>query len=171
MALRMHASPTSSAEILVVHDEYHERRTFAPGRHWPYSPELIGPRDARAGGAHLAVAQPGLRIAVIVNGPHVVSAGLDGRSRGSMSLRAAAGRRIRDSDVAGMAGFHLLLMGVRPSHDNRPAPAEHPVSAELISWDGETLSRRQVPSGDHVITWSGLDDPQHARGSHVHTAL
>jgi hypothetical protein len=52
-------------------------------------------------------------------------------------------------DVAGLPGFHLLHA--------------EPGRARLVSWDGRELHAWDVPEGDHVLTYGGLDDLGHPR--------
>ena len=75
--------------LLGIRDELTSRPWRPPARHWPGSP-LIGGIDEQAGGTWLAV-HPGIpRVACLLNGRGQPADPARRRSRGDLSLRAAA---------------------------------------------------------------------------------
>jgi Transport and Golgi organisation 2 len=75
--------------LLGIRDELTSRPWRPPARHWPGSP-LIGGIDEQAGGTWLAV-HPGIpRVACLLNARGVFADPARRRSRGDLSLRAAA---------------------------------------------------------------------------------
>ncbi|HEX9042963.1 MAG TPA: NRDE family protein [Trebonia sp.] len=100
--------------LLGIRDEFTGRPWRPPARHWPGSP-LIGGIDEQAGGTWLAV-HPGIpRVACLLNGRGPLADPARRRSRGDLSLRAAAEghdflRRLAgDPDaLAAYDPFHLI---------------------------------------------------------------
>jgi hypothetical protein len=129
--------------LLGIRDELTSRPWRPPARHWPGSP-LIGGIDEQAGGTWLAV-HPGIpRVACLLNGRGLLADPARRRSRGDLSLRAAAegpgmlSRLAGDLDaLAAYDPFHLICAtpdsvtaltwtGVDPA-----APAVRPVVRDL----------------------------------------
>lgn len=135
--------------MLAVRDEDAARPWDPPGEWWPDRPGVVGVRDRRAGGAWLAVRDE--RLAVLLNraeisAPHVpASSGLS--SRGMLVLDDVAGLEL--SQPPNTAGFNLV--------------SARPDSVTVTSWDGATLSRRELEPGMHMIAHHDVDDPQTAR--------
>jgi hypothetical protein len=100
--------------LLGIRDELTSRPWRPPARHWPGSP-LIGGIDEQAGGTWLAV-HPGVpRVACLLNGRGEPADPARRRSRGDLSLRAAAeghemlARLAGDPDeLAAYDPFHLI---------------------------------------------------------------
>ena len=100
--------------LLGIRDELTSRPWRPPARHWPGSP-LIGGIDEQAGGTWLAV-HPGIpRVACLLNGRGQFADPARRRSRGDLSLRAAAegpamlSRLAGDPDaLAAYDPFHLI---------------------------------------------------------------
>ena len=100
--------------LLGIRDEFAGRPWRPPARHWPGSP-LIGGLDEQAGGTWLAV-HPGIpRVACLLNGRGSLADPARRRSRGDLSLRAAAegpgflSRLAGDPDaLAAYDPFHLI---------------------------------------------------------------
>ena len=129
--------------LLGIRDELTSRPWRPPARHWPGSP-LIGGIDEQAGGTWLAV-HPGIpRVACLLNGRGQFADPARRRSRGDLSLRAAAegpgmlSRLAGDPDaLAAYDPFHLICAttdsvtaltwtGVDPG-----APGSHPAARDL----------------------------------------
>lgn len=132
--------------MATVRDEFLDRPWSAPGRHWP-DPHLVGGLDLVSGGTWLAVRTDRPAVAVLVNGPG--EALHEPGSRGALPLRTLRNGALTRRDVAGLPGFHLL----------HAVPGQ----ARVISWDGRALRVQDVPAGDHMLTYGGLDDLEHAR--------
>jgi hypothetical protein len=75
--------------LLGIRDELTSRPWRPPARHWPGSP-LIGGIDEQAGGTWLAVYPELPRVACLLNARGAVADPARRRSRGDLSLRAAA---------------------------------------------------------------------------------
>ena len=75
--------------LLGIRDELTSRPWRPPARHWPGSP-LIGGFDEQAGGTWLAVHPEIPRVACLLNGRGPAADPARRRSRGDLSLRAAA---------------------------------------------------------------------------------
>jgi hypothetical protein len=116
--------------LLGIRDELTSRPWQPPARHWPGSP-LIGGIDEQAGGTWLAV-HPGIpRVACLLNARGPLAGLARRRSRGELSLRAAAEgpgflRRLAgDPDaLATYDPFHLICAT--------------PAAVTMISWPGRT---------------------------------
>src|SRR5579862_778911 len=114
--------------LLGFRDEFTGRPWQPPARHWPGSP-LIGGIDEQAGGTWLAV-HPGIpRVACLLNARGPLADPARRRSRGDLSLRAAAEghdflRRLAgDPDaLAAYDPFHLIC--------------GTPDAVTMISWPG-----------------------------------
>jgi hypothetical protein len=133
--------------IAAVRDEFLERPWDPPAAHWPAHPSIVGGRDRTAGGTWLAVdtATSGGRspaLAAILNGVRLPPPASGTRpSRGGLPLAALAGDL--PSSFDGYDGFHLLHAG--------------PARVLVVSWDGATEVRRELPPGDHILVNEGVD--------------
>jgi hypothetical protein len=125
--------------LLGIRDELVSRPWRPPARHWPGSP-LIGGIDEQAGGTWLAV-HPGVpRVACLLNARGPLADPARRRSRGDLSLRAAAEgpgflRRLAgDPDaLAAYDPFHLLC--------------GTPDSLTMVSWPGHAQESGAEDSG------------------------
>ncbi len=124
--------------LLGIRDELTSRPWRPPARHWPGSP-LIGGIDEQAGGTWLAVHPAVPRVACLLNGRGQLADPARRRSRGDLSLRAAAegpgflGQLAGDPDaLAAYDPFHLICAT--------------PDSATALTWEGAWLSDGTVPA-------------------------
>lgn len=152
----------AAVTLLAVRDEFLDRGTDCEAAWWPeIAAAVVGARDQQAHGAAVAVDLDAQRLAVLVNadGQPVNSALLHDSptSRGAVAVRAAAGQPSTIDLVRAMPGFHLLTVTAGDT--------------SLTSWDGSGLIRSQVGFGDHVLTWTGLDQSGHPRGRSTSAAL
>ena len=123
--------------LLGVRDELTSRPWRPPARHWPGSP-LIGGIDEQAGGTWLAV-HPGIpRVACLLNGRGQPADPARRRSRGDLSLRAAAeGPGFLSqlaSDLSALAAydpFHLICATLD--------------SVTALTWEGSYLPGGRPP--------------------------
>lgn len=146
-------APSDPIRVLAVRDEDPARAWDPPGAWWENRPDMIGVRDRRAGGAWLAANPSNGRFAVILNRaeahphetPHPATPAL--ASRGGLVLDALDGAEV--PDPPGTASFNLVSVG-----DGR---------AVVTSWDGERLSRSELPPGVHMIAHHDANDPSSAR--------
>ncbi|MBB5936175.1 NRDE family protein [Streptomyces zagrosensis] len=143
---RVRACLDAALVLAAVRDEFLDRPWAPPRRHWP-APYLIGGLDLVSGGTWLAVRTDRPAVAVLVNGPGEASE-VPG-SRGVLPLRMLDHGEPTQDDVAGLPGFHLLHA--------------EPGRARVISWDGRTLRAVDVPEGDHMLTYGGLNALDHPR--------
>lgn len=137
--------PSSPVPVVVVgvRDEFVAREWTGPGRHWPERPTLVGGRDLRAGGTWLAVDPDAPRVAVVLNGRGRMAPATARASRGELPLRVAADGKLGALDLAVFDPFHLV--GAEPDR------------VRLWSWNGETLTERELRAGLHMIVNSGLE--------------
>jgi Transport and Golgi organisation 2 len=139
--------------LLGVRDELASRSWQPPARHWPGLP-LVGGLDELAGGTWLAVNPGGPRVACLLNGRGPMADPARRRSRGDLSLRAAAeGRDLltrlaTDSEaLAAYDPFHLICAT--------------PDAVTALSWpgpglpEGLTLTARDLAPGTHLFTNAG----------------
>ncbi|MGH3247649.1 MAG: NRDE family protein [Trebonia sp.] len=129
--------------LLGIRDEQTSRPWRPPARHWPGSP-LVGGIDERAGGTWLAV-HPGIpRVACLLNGRGPLADPARRRSRGDLSLRAAAEgpallSRLADDPeaLAAYDPFHLIcattdsVTALTWLGSDRAAPRERPQVRDL----------------------------------------
>jgi hypothetical protein len=126
--------------LLGIRDELASRPWLPPARHWPGSP-LIGGIDEQAGGTWLAV-HPGVpRVACLLNGRGQPADPARRRSRGDLSLRAAAEgpaflRELAASPdaLAAYDPFHLICATVD--------------SVTALTWEGGPPPGARSPEGD-----------------------
>ncbi len=133
--------------LLGVRDEVTDRPWRPPARHWQGSP-LLGGLDEQAGGTWLAV-QPELpRLSCLLNGRGALADPAGRRSRGELSLRAAADGTVVLKDLA--AAPDALA-----AYDPCYLVCADLASVWLLSWDGERPSLAQLEPGTHVLTNAG----------------
>ncbi len=126
--------------LLGIRDELTSRPWRPPARHWPGSP-LIGGIDEQAGGTWLAV-HPGVpRVACLLNGRGQPADPARRRSRGDLSLRAAAEGpgflRELAADLGALTAydpFHLICATLD--------------SVTALTWEGGYPPAEQAPAGD-----------------------
>jgi hypothetical protein len=162
--------------LLGIRDELTSRPWRPPARHWPGSP-LIGGIDEQAGGTWLAVHPAVPRVACLLNGRGPVADPARRRSRGDLSLRAAAegpgvlSELADDPDaLAAYDPFHLICAspdsvtaltwtGVYPAGEAEGTPAAQPNSRWPESGDQAAPSLRPVVRelgpGTHLFTNAG----------------
>jgi hypothetical protein len=138
--------------LAATRDEFRERPWQPPDEWWPEHPGLLGGRDERSGGTWLAIEPRSRRVAVILNRiePTALS-DTEARSRGELPLIAAAGgaEAFEVEDLRLVRPFNLAL-----------------AEADRVTWwryDGEQLTRREVPPGLHILTAADLDDMSNPR--------
>jgi Transport and Golgi organisation 2 len=123
-----------------VRDEFLQRPWQPPAQHWPDRPGIWGGRDIRAGGTWLAV-DPAARQAAALLNAFGVHAPEEGRlSRGGLPLAFAPPP---PDDLPLYDPFHLVvasLAGVR-----------------MWTWDGVSLSSRDLGPGLHIVANTGLE--------------
>jgi hypothetical protein len=152
--------------LLGIRDELTSRPWRPPARHWPGSP-LIGGIDEQAGGTWLAVHPELPRVACLLNARGTVADPARRRSRGDLSLRAAADgpgflrQLAADPDaLAAYDPFHLICatpdsvtaltwLGGDPLGGPSSAPAEDPAAMR-----GQPEVRSLAP-GTHLFTNAG----------------
>ncbi|MDZ8200112.1 NRDE family protein [Microbacterium sp. SSW1-59] len=135
--------------LLAVRDEDPERPWNPLGRWWPErDPDIVGVRDARAGGAWLAARPDAGRLAVLLNRADIADrTAVDLSSRGALPLDAVAGRV--PASPPRMHGFNLLdVEGPR---------------TRVTSWDGHALQTRFLEPGVHMLAHDDVDDEGTAR--------
>jgi hypothetical protein len=157
--------------LLGVRDELTSRPWRPPARHWPGSP-LIGGIDEQAGGTWLAV-HPGIpRVACLLNGRGQPADPARRRSRGDLSLRAAAEgpgflRQLADAPdaLAAYDPFHLICAtkdsvtaltweGTSPRGE-RPAATENPATGPRDPAPAVRPAVRDLAPGTHLFTNAG----------------
>jgi hypothetical protein len=155
VALRLAPEQRFPLVLAAVRDEFLERAWDPPGRHWPASaPDLIGGRDRTGHGTWLAVRSTRPAAAALLNGVRLPPPDVGTRpTRGALPLTVLAGAPgLDEADLAGYDGFHLLV-----------GDAD---GAVVWTWDGETLVRRDLPPGDHIIVNAGVDRTDSALVTH-----
>jgi hypothetical protein len=132
-----------------IRDEFVERSWDPPAAHWsgPWT-RFVGGRDRTAGGTWLAVDPSPTRpaVAAVLNGKarERVEGGPPRPTRGELVLRVLAGDGVPAGDeLLPYDRFHLLLASAS--------------RCELWTWDGEALTHRVLPPGDHIVVNAGLD--------------
>lgn len=133
--------------LLGARDEMIDRPWRPPARHWPGSP-LVGGLDEQAGGTWLAVQPEIPRVSCLLNGRGTLAEPARRRSRGELSLLAAAdGAEVLKQlaeDGAALAQydpFHLVCADLG--------------SVSLLSWDGDYAVAKDLTPGTHVLTNAG----------------
>jgi Transport and Golgi organisation 2 len=133
--------------LLGIRDELTSRPWRPPARHWPGSP-LIGGIDEQAGGTWLAV-HPGIpRVACLLNARGTHPDPARRRSRGDLSLRAAAEGpgflRALAADPEALAAydpFHLICAELD--------------AVQVVSYTGAAPIARDLAPGTHLFTNAG----------------
>ena len=139
-------APQASTRILALRDELASRAFDDPGRWWPDQPDVIGGRDAVAGGTWCASDVRTGVTALVLNRPQKRVADAGAPSRGVLPLLAVEHESdwTAHAEVAGMASFALVL--VTPSL--------------MRTWvfDGAGLSVTDAEPGTHMVTSGGVED-------------
>ena len=135
--------PSEPALVLALRDELTSRDFDDPGAWWPEQPNVVGGRDRSAGGSWCVTDVASGRTALVLNRPQRRQ-GVP--SRGVLTLLAVEHGQDWPThiDHAEMASFALVLV----------APET------LVVWvfDGEHLTRTELPPGTHMITSGGAED-------------
>jgi hypothetical protein len=165
--------------LLGIRDELTSRPWQPPARHWPGSP-LIGGIDELAGGTWLAVHPVIPRVACLLNARGPLADPAHRRSRGELSLRAAAEgpgflRRLAgDPDaLAAYDPFHLICAtpgavtmiswpgGEGTDPEAEPgANAGHREAADARPGRAQVIAVRELGPGTHLITNAGHAYPE-----------
>jgi len=135
--------------LLGIRDELTNRPWRPPAWHWPGAP-LIGGIDEQAGGTWLAVQPDTHRVACLLNGRGAFADPVYRRSRGDLSLRAAAEG---PGFLSELAADHDDLRCYDPFH----LICATPDSAAVLSWHGEggRPRPRVLDPGTHLFTNAG----------------
>ena len=156
--IRVRPDAACGVLIAAVRDEFTDRGWAGPAQHWLPDSPAVGGIDLRSRGTWLAVLPGPARAAVVVNGAEAEGARPESvRSRGALPLAALGGRGLSALDPEPFAGFHLLL-------------ADR-TGAQVLSWDGRSSAIRRLASGDHTLSYYGVDDPAHPRIRRVRVQL
>ncbi|MEZ3159858.1 NRDE family protein [Microbacterium sp. BWT-B31] len=147
--LHVPEAPGAPVQVLAIRDEDPHRTWLPLGRSWPDThPDVVGVRDARAGGAWLAADEATRRLAVLLNRADVTTRPQSEiLSRGGVVLDSAEGT----SPAADPRTHGFNLVEVTP------------MSARVITWDGEALRTTDLGPGTHMIAHDDVDDPRTAR--------
>lgn len=149
VVIRVPARPGAAVRVLAIRDEDPHREWQALGPSWPDShPDVVGVRDARAGGAWLA-ADPGRgRLSVLLNRADIsLLPGVDLVSRGGLVLASVAGTSPEDAPAT--HGFNLVEVDGS--------------TARVVTWDGTALRTTSLAPGTHMIAHDEVDDPSTGR--------
>jgi uncharacterized protein with NRDE domain len=145
--VRVPDDPALPTRVVAVRDEDPAREWNPPGPWWPDThPGVIGVRDARAGGAWLAVDDAAGRLAVILNRHEVPGATA---SRGRVVLDAVDGHAPVDPDTN---GFNLVVVDR--------------AGTRVTSWDGTRLRETTLGPGVHMVAHDDVDDEATPRIAH-----
>jgi hypothetical protein len=132
--------------ILALRDELTSRPFDDPGRWWPQFPDVVGGRDAVAGGTWCATRVDTGATALVLNRPQKSEATPGAPSRGILPLLAVAHGAEWPGHVepVGMASFLLVLA----------------TPERLVTWDfdGAELREREHPPGTVIFTSGGPED-------------
>lgn len=143
------ADAGGAVRMLAVRDEDPGRPWDPLGAWWPQHPQLVGVRDARAGGAWLAADAAAGRVAVVLNRADVPEAvlGAAPASRGHLVIDAVTGTP--PADPPRTHGFNLVDASADGVH--------------VRMWDGASLRRVRLASGVHMLAHDDVDDEATAR--------
>lgn len=143
--------PGSRVPVLLffARDELEGRSWLPPERHWPRYPGLVGGIDLREGGTWLAV-RPGddavglgPRAVCLLNGFGTLADPARRVTRGQLPLLVASGASLDDLDLTRHDPFHLLVADE--------------TSVSMLTWDGSTLTKRELAPGTHLVSNRGLE--------------
>ena len=132
--------------ILALRDELTSRPFDDPARWWPELPDVVGGRDAVAGGTWCATRIDTGVTALVLNRPQQPAAAPGAPSRGTLPLLGVTHGADWPEHVepTGMAGFLLVLA----------------TPQRLVTWDfdGTGLRETEHPPGTVVLTSGGPED-------------
>lgn len=143
--------------LLGIRDEFTGRPWQPPARHWTGS-SLIGGLDEEAGGTWLAVHPDVPRVGCILNGRGQFAPPDRRRSRGDLSLRAAAegpgalAKLHQDRDTLTWYDPFYLVCADRSA-------------IQLLGWNGREAALSELGPGTHMLTNAGHTYPPAAGGS------
>ncbi|MGN6609389.1 MAG: NRDE family protein [Jatrophihabitans sp.] len=134
--------PGRPLRVLALRDEVVSREFDEPAAWWPDQPNAVGGRDRLAGGTWCASDVQTGATALLVNR---IERREGTPSRGLLPLAALAhGDAWTEAvDHRAMASFNLVLA--------------RPDAVTVWVWDAETLQRRELEPGTHMITSRGVD--------------
>jgi transport and Golgi organization protein 2 len=142
----IHRSKGRPVRILALRDELTGREFDDPGQWWPALPDVVGGRDAVAGGTWCATRVDTGTTALVLNRPQKREAAVGAASRGVLPLLGVAhgANWVGHVETDGMASFLLVL-----------ATAER-----LVTWDfdGIALREEQHGPGTVMVTSGGPED-------------
>jgi hypothetical protein len=132
--------------ILALRDELTTRQFDDPGRWWPELPDVVGGRDAVAGGTWCATRVDTGATALVLNRPQKMEASPGAPSRGVLPLLGVTHGADWTAHVqpAGMASFLLVLA----------------TPDRLVTWDfdGSNLREQEHGPGTVMVTSGGPED-------------
>ena len=132
--------------VLALRDELVGREFDDPGQWWPEFPDVVGGRDAVAGGTWCATRVDTGATALVLNRPQKREAGPGAASRGILPLLGVThgGDWPAHVELAGMASFLLVLA----------------TPERLVTWDfdGVALREEQHGPGTVMVTSGGPED-------------
>lgn len=134
-----------------IRDEFHDRPSAPPGRHWADRPRVIGGQDLLAGGTWLAVDPDLPRAGCVLNGRGQPAEEATRLSRGDLPLRFAADGGLGELDHTRYDPFHLICAS--------------PDEVRLLGWDGEKFSDRLLEPGLHIVTNLGMAGAERGEGA------
>jgi hypothetical protein len=142
----VHRSDGRPVRILALRDELTSREFDDPGRWWPQLPDVVGGRDAVAGGTWCASRVDTGATALVLNRPQKRVAAAGAASRGVLPLLGVThgGDWPAHVDLAGMASFLLVLA----------------TSDRLVTWDFDGIALREEEHGPGtvMVTSGGPED-------------
>ena len=134
-------------------DEYFNRKSLPPGKHWKNQPDIIGGLDRLAGGTWCAVNESGL-VACIHNRTLGVRS-FTNKSRGEIIIKILKGKNINEAkkileylDLSDYQGFNLIFGNNKKLYWLKHSDS-NPTSQ---------LSINNIPEGISVITNCDLND-------------
>jgi hypothetical protein len=142
--------------LVSIRDEYIERPALSPARWWPQFPQLVGGKDARAGGTWLAMDSDVLRVAAVYTPGKPTAADSGLRSRGELPLIALTGEGSGAPAVGGDRGD--LPLAIDPSrYEPFSLLVADRTTARWSVWKDGEWTQTTIEPGMHVLNNWGLD--------------